>query len=714
MYYDVAGPVVGGLALPPPFHIDFVPSGGADLDRIHPVEALPLAQLYFCDGCSRIVSRRDLAEDVDSYFCPDCLENMPSSEAMLYGMRCSKCWECPVCGCKLTMCAAASKDAAAPGQTYYLACSYCRWSSKSWLEAAQPEQLITKVPALERDGELKQRMTTLVECFRGRAQEQHRERELAQRLVRRSTIARSSFAANALGSFAARRFSSAIINSRGGRSPRGQAAADLLEKPAAGHWRMEFLEEKLERRLAARFDIRFEARAKATLAAAASAKAKEEGAKAKEEGAKAKEEGASASTGLATGVDSQPKAESPLHFSPKASMSQTMRPSPFGSASGAAGGTASVGPPPFPVLNGLTVDELLQAHTKKVEGCDLEKQQLSLAETLQAQLNATDGRPSLMLQLQQISHGYQRLHPPAQASEGILRTAVAQLEAPATHNHLWELLPIRKPLLTKRSRRCRLPSKGELEGRAKFADEQNKPCGKIVVKPQINPCSNPPFQKNNIAVAFVPKFSAFLWKAAGKDAVIAGTPGQDALRVAGLAAGEACEAIFIMANPLDTAVEVSLDPSVFNAVAEQGVAAPKVAKLVASCPLASEQNVEVLTKAFTTEIDRLDDLSDVGDQLTAETEKTKDLRAKDDVQVIPQRKFHKILIRVSFRRPAEHKDPEFAPWVFFASLKLVFEHASIKHEVSSFVRFAAPLAPPKRPVTTAEAQRGQIDASTQP
>jgi len=73
---------------------------------------------------------QDLSEDVDSYYCPHCLENMPSSEAMLCGMRCSKCWECPVCSSTLTPCIAnpSSKE-----QTYHFACSYCRWSSKgSW------------------------------------------------------------------------------------------------------------------------------------------------------------------------------------------------------------------------------------------------------------------------------------------------------------------------------------------------------------------------------------------------------------------------------------------------------------------------------------------------------------------------------------------------------------------------------------------------------
>ncbi|CAE8649647.1 unnamed protein product, partial [Polarella glacialis] len=96
-------------------------------------------------------------------------------------------------------------------QTYHLACGFCRWSSRGRsLEAAQPEQLIAQIVALEREGEPRQRMGALVEAFRARAQDQQRERELAHRLQRRSTIARGSFSVGSSSAFAARRFSSAL------------------------------------------------------------------------------------------------------------------------------------------------------------------------------------------------------------------------------------------------------------------------------------------------------------------------------------------------------------------------------------------------------------------------------------------------------------------------------------------------------------------------
>lgn len=131
-------------------------------DAAREPELQQLGSLYFCDSCSKIVSRKDLAEDVDSYYCPHCLENMPSSEAMLCGMRCSKCWECPVCGSTLTPCVATKEK----DQSYHFACGYCRWSSKGRQEAEKPEQLITQIVSLERESQPRQRMMAMLEAFR--------------------------------------------------------------------------------------------------------------------------------------------------------------------------------------------------------------------------------------------------------------------------------------------------------------------------------------------------------------------------------------------------------------------------------------------------------------------------------------------------------------------------------------------------------------------
>merc|ERR1712007_410496 len=101
------------------------------------------------------------------------------------------------------------------------------------------------------------------------------------------------------------------------------------------------------------------------------------------------------------------------------------------------------------------------------------------------------------------------------------------------------------------------------------------------------------------------------------------------------------------------------------------------------------------------EIDRFNDLSDVHEQLADESEKNTELCQKDDKDVIPKRKLHKLLCRVRFRRPAEERNE--TPWVFYARLGLVFTPA--KHEVDTILQFASPEAPPRCHETSAEAQR---------
>lgn len=104
---------------------------------------------------------------VDSHFCYNCLENIPSSEAKLKKYRCNKCFECPSCQHTLSSRATtvqmprsggAESDVkeeanisgtASPApdaeknpklttrKMYYLSCLACRWTSR---DAGLPDQ----------------------------------------------------------------------------------------------------------------------------------------------------------------------------------------------------------------------------------------------------------------------------------------------------------------------------------------------------------------------------------------------------------------------------------------------------------------------------------------------------------------------------------------------------------------------------------------------
>lgn len=100
---------------------------------------LSLPELYYCHSCQKNTCKWCVIEEIDSYYCPNCLENMASAEAILnhnrYNIlsedsisnanlfRCKKCFECPVCFNAL----AYSQN----GDTYFLNCGLCHWNSIS-------------------------------------------------------------------------------------------------------------------------------------------------------------------------------------------------------------------------------------------------------------------------------------------------------------------------------------------------------------------------------------------------------------------------------------------------------------------------------------------------------------------------------------------------------------------------------------------------------
>lgn len=638
MYFDPDGALGSTTLKPSSFRIDFLTGADARESNACP-QCLPLSQLYFCDGCSRVVSRRDLAEDVDSYYCPHCLENMPSSEAMLYGMRCSKCWECPACSSTLTMCVLPT----GAEQSYHLACGYCRWSSKGRLEASQPEQLIKKIIELEREAEPRQRMCVLIDAFRSRAQEQQRERELVKRIRRRSSLTRGSF----LAGMAGKRIGGAMAFRK----------ASMTSDRPTGPWSLEMLENKLQEDVVQRQDLRSDSKPP---------KPKEE-------------EKAPAGP---------PTAENVLDMLEKEEKEKKAK---------EAKETVAV-----PVLEGLTVDELLQTYEEASPPG--RGRRSSLRSEMQASLEEDEqgiaSLASLEQRLQQVSYGYQS----TRGSDAVVPTAVdvigehhvgqAQLEAPLHNIDMWALLPVRKPLLTKRARRCRLAGREDASGtasaprqnssltrrqQAQTASSQSQSderiCNKIVVKPQINPCSNPPFQKNNTAVMFVPRCIAWAWRRenAGQD--------QGSSR---LEPGERAELVFSISNPLDSELQISIDPMEFN---QQQLPKEETGFPDLVVRMLAEQNVEVLTPAFKTAVTKFNELADVHEVAGDDGEKTKKLKEQDDPDVVPDRKLHKVLVRLRFQGAQGGNSN--GSWVFYVRLGLNFKDSqSGDHEVRLILRFS--------------------------
>ncbi|KAK6013946.1 dynactin p62 family protein [Ostertagia ostertagi] len=106
----------------------------------------PLCNLYFCRHCSILRCISCSLNEIDSTFCPNCLENIPAGEARVKKNRCINCNQCPVCSMVLTT--------RAVGESCHLMCSTCRWSTRDSGTPDQPSSINWPVHESTLDKEL--------------------------------------------------------------------------------------------------------------------------------------------------------------------------------------------------------------------------------------------------------------------------------------------------------------------------------------------------------------------------------------------------------------------------------------------------------------------------------------------------------------------------------------------------------------------------------
>ncbi|XP_022130589.2 dynactin subunit 4 [Pieris rapae] len=145
----------------------------------------PITNLYFCRHCLKIRCGFCICHEVDSHYCANCLENMPSSEARLKKNRCSSCFDCPSCFHTLSTRATmvqprqdpASGDAKVenkqPKKMYYLSCFNCRWTSR---DVGIPDQPVASGGWPERVNPFANRFAQLMEYYKAIAQQEKQEK----------------------------------------------------------------------------------------------------------------------------------------------------------------------------------------------------------------------------------------------------------------------------------------------------------------------------------------------------------------------------------------------------------------------------------------------------------------------------------------------------------------------------------------------------------
>ncbi|XP_028906118.1 dynactin subunit 4 isoform X4 [Ornithorhynchus anatinus] len=130
--------------------------------------------------------------NVDSHYCPSCLENMPSAEAKLKKNRCANCFDCPCCMHTLSTRATSIPTQLPddPAKTtlkkaYYLACGFCRWTSR---DVGMADKSVASGGWQEPENPHNQRMNKLIEYYQQLAQKEKIERDRKKLARRRNYV----------------------------------------------------------------------------------------------------------------------------------------------------------------------------------------------------------------------------------------------------------------------------------------------------------------------------------------------------------------------------------------------------------------------------------------------------------------------------------------------------------------------------------------------
>ncbi|XP_037938032.1 dynactin subunit 4-like [Teleopsis dalmanni] len=155
----------------------------------------PIYKLFFCRHCLKLRCGFCVCHEVDSHFCSNCLENIPSSEARHKKNCCTNCFDCP--SCQHTLSARATTvvkkldDASKEGESdptkvvtkkmYYLSCLACRWTSR---DAGIPDQSVATGAWPDSECSYRTRFNSLLEYYQAVVLQDKQEK---QEYMRRKT-----------------------------------------------------------------------------------------------------------------------------------------------------------------------------------------------------------------------------------------------------------------------------------------------------------------------------------------------------------------------------------------------------------------------------------------------------------------------------------------------------------------------------------------------
>lgn len=117
-------PCLDNSGIPPPPHL---PSSAYSFHPLH--------TLFFCEECDVVRCNRCVSVEVSTYYCPNCLFEVPSASVRAEKNRCARnCFMCPNCRNTLSVVPSDPPDSlssSTPSDApFLLYCNHCRWDSE--------------------------------------------------------------------------------------------------------------------------------------------------------------------------------------------------------------------------------------------------------------------------------------------------------------------------------------------------------------------------------------------------------------------------------------------------------------------------------------------------------------------------------------------------------------------------------------------------------
>ncbi|CAG9312451.1 Dctn4 [Blepharisma stoltei] len=123
-----------------------------------------LEDMFFCFPCSKALCPYCVTEEIDSFYCRNCMENMPNTEAFAFKNKCARCFQCPACFSTLQILLNSTRQQ----KLYHFGCQSCYWDSMSLglFGNSLNELLMSNQDYFMKDNPLQDQLKILIDTYK--------------------------------------------------------------------------------------------------------------------------------------------------------------------------------------------------------------------------------------------------------------------------------------------------------------------------------------------------------------------------------------------------------------------------------------------------------------------------------------------------------------------------------------------------------------------